>query len=226
MQATTIWREARGKVEEGIVCPAQSGDTTACATCALCWSPWAGDQRIVFLGHGMSRSRGPRKRRVSTETPRQSTPEPVLSTPIAPQSTRVPATRAVEQLLVEARRELAWLREAQTIVENLIATYERVGHLSGVRPATDDRDDPIPDRSSPSPRRRRIRWATPERDAVIRTMYPRGDKMAEIYAALVRLPGPPIPGKASVQTRAIAVLGLNRPAKPEPRYRLHAVASA
>ncbi len=55
MQATTIWREDRGRVAEGLVCPASSGDTEACGTCGLCWSPVASGWRIVFLGHGMSR---------------------------------------------------------------------------------------------------------------------------------------------------------------------------
>lgn len=57
MQATTIWRKERAQVPEGLVCPASSGDTEACGTCGLCWHPSMAKQRIVFLGHGMSRGR-------------------------------------------------------------------------------------------------------------------------------------------------------------------------
>ena len=56
-QATTIWRRDRGKQPEGLVCPASSGDTEACGTCGLCWNPYAWQQRIVFLGHGMNRGK-------------------------------------------------------------------------------------------------------------------------------------------------------------------------
>jgi len=55
-QATTIWRQAEGpNVPEGIVCPAQTHKTAACATCGLCWAPAAASKRIVFIGHGMRR---------------------------------------------------------------------------------------------------------------------------------------------------------------------------
>ena len=54
--ATTIWRKPEAPVvPEGQVCPAQTGRTTACATCGLCWSPAAADKRIVFIGHGMAK---------------------------------------------------------------------------------------------------------------------------------------------------------------------------
>jgi hypothetical protein len=58
-QAATIWRAgAAGRQPEGIVCPAQTGDTAACATCGLCWSPNMRDTRILFIGHGMRRRGG------------------------------------------------------------------------------------------------------------------------------------------------------------------------
>jgi hypothetical protein len=57
-QATTIWRQPEGStVAEGLVCPAQTEGTQACATCGLCWSPEAAGKRIVFIGHGMRRGR-------------------------------------------------------------------------------------------------------------------------------------------------------------------------
>lgn len=36
-----------------IMCPAQTGESTACATCALCWSESAWDKCVGFLKHGM-----------------------------------------------------------------------------------------------------------------------------------------------------------------------------
>ena len=57
-QATTIWRQPEAaRVPEGIVCPAQTHKTAACATCGLCWAPAAAGQRIVFIGHGLRRRR-------------------------------------------------------------------------------------------------------------------------------------------------------------------------
>ena len=53
-QTTVIWRQARGKQPEGIVCPAQTDGADNCSTCGLCWNPAAADKRIVFIGHGMN----------------------------------------------------------------------------------------------------------------------------------------------------------------------------
>lgn len=39
---------ASGTVEDGIVCPAQTGKTECCGTCGLCWQT---QRRIVFLAH-------------------------------------------------------------------------------------------------------------------------------------------------------------------------------
>jgi hypothetical protein len=51
---TTIWRQPEAAVVlEGIVCPMQRQQTTACVTCGLCWAPAAASKRIVFVGHGM-----------------------------------------------------------------------------------------------------------------------------------------------------------------------------
>jgi hypothetical protein len=38
----------RGKTSDGIVCPAQTGDSDCCGTCALCWSTTA---PIIFINH-------------------------------------------------------------------------------------------------------------------------------------------------------------------------------
>lgn len=45
----TVYESDRsGNMADGIVCPAQTGKTECCATCALCWQT---QQRIVFLAH-------------------------------------------------------------------------------------------------------------------------------------------------------------------------------
>lgn len=44
----------------GILCPAQTGQTECCATCALCWA--APENRILFLKHGMVRRRSAKEK--------------------------------------------------------------------------------------------------------------------------------------------------------------------
>lgn len=53
-QSSVAWA---GEVPSGLLCPAQTGQTDACGTCALCWSRAMVERRIVFVGHGM-RGRG------------------------------------------------------------------------------------------------------------------------------------------------------------------------
>jgi len=55
-RAITIDQKARGKIDAGIVCPAQTGDTECCATCGLCWAPAAHDETIVFIRHGRKKN--------------------------------------------------------------------------------------------------------------------------------------------------------------------------
>lgn len=47
-----------------IMCPAQTGATVSCGTCALCWEPGARRKTIAFLLHGMKTTRKPRKPRL------------------------------------------------------------------------------------------------------------------------------------------------------------------
>lgn len=62
LEATTIWRKPgrHMKVSEGLVCPAQTHQTAACATCGLCWAPVMDETRIVFVGHGKRHAHGRR----------------------------------------------------------------------------------------------------------------------------------------------------------------------
>jgi len=46
--ATIYSADASGVVDDGIVCPAQTGKTECCGTCGLCWQT---QRRIVFLAH-------------------------------------------------------------------------------------------------------------------------------------------------------------------------------
>lgn len=48
-RAVTIENEAKAK--NAVVCPAQTGRTNCCGTCALCWSPAMRDIPIAFLQH-------------------------------------------------------------------------------------------------------------------------------------------------------------------------------
>ena len=51
---TVVVDSVREAVRRGaIVCPAQTGATRACSTCALCWSPAARGRTNAFLRHGM-----------------------------------------------------------------------------------------------------------------------------------------------------------------------------
>ncbi|MEH6697220.1 MAG: hypothetical protein V7672_00830 [Brevundimonas sp.] len=69
-----------------IVCPAQTDDTAACATCGLCWSKGARDKTIAFLRHG-------RKLRGSGK------PKPANDdAPVADQLPRIAPTRWPEKL--------------------------------------------------------------------------------------------------------------------------------
>jgi hypothetical protein len=47
--ANTVWEQPkRPVIDQGIVCPAQTGRAGSCGTCGLCWST---DKNIVFLAH-------------------------------------------------------------------------------------------------------------------------------------------------------------------------------
>lgn len=44
-----------------IQCPAQTGQTAACATCGLCWASAAQDKTVAFMRHGMNRRNAGRR---------------------------------------------------------------------------------------------------------------------------------------------------------------------
>lgn len=47
-------------VPGSFVCPAETQSSECCATCGLCWAPAARDKTVLFLKHGMTRSKGRR----------------------------------------------------------------------------------------------------------------------------------------------------------------------
>ena len=53
-------------------------------------------------------------------------------------------------------------------------------------------------------------WASAERDAVIRQLYPTDATRDAIWNAILALPGPPPPSWKTVVSRAIQALGLTR----------------
>ena len=56
LQVTTIWRHPDApRQPEGLMCPQSLERTACCATCGLCWAPSHDAERVVFVGHGMSR---------------------------------------------------------------------------------------------------------------------------------------------------------------------------
>lgn len=115
-QATTIWRQPEaGVVAEGIVCPAQTGGTQACATCGLCWAPAAAGKRIVFIGHGMRR-RGGKGGEMADKEPGAAAPATgdalALVARMVEQAAEARAAELLAQRLasaLEAAREQAWM---------------------------------------------------------------------------------------------------------------------
>lgn len=47
-RTTVVIEHVAGKPDDAIICPAQTEQSTSCATCALCWST---EKRIAFLRH-------------------------------------------------------------------------------------------------------------------------------------------------------------------------------
>lgn len=59
MTTTTIWHVPAGPtVPEGVVCPAETGKSANCGSCALCWSPSMRDRGIAFIAHGNPGNKG------------------------------------------------------------------------------------------------------------------------------------------------------------------------
>jgi len=59
-----------------IICPAQTGQTQACATCGLCWAEAARDKTIAFLRHGIRGKAAPRALPVRASRVAAERPEP------------------------------------------------------------------------------------------------------------------------------------------------------
>lgn len=53
MRAVVVENEAEAQRRGLTICPAQTGKTSCCGTCGLCWSPAFRKKPIAFLRHGM-----------------------------------------------------------------------------------------------------------------------------------------------------------------------------
>lgn len=120
-----------------IVCPAQTSDTEACASCGLCWASAARDKTIAFLKHGMKSSKGPRGPRApkaaNDETdlapaPRQTEAAPALK--VVASESQAPASRRVDQL--QAFLSAEWKRQGKRADETIVSTYKEMHLGSGV----------------------------------------------------------------------------------------------
>lgn len=69
MRRTIVVDRAKDATTRGaIICPAQTGRTESCGTCALCWAPAADNKTIAFLRHGMHNGGGGRPRKNIAKT--------------------------------------------------------------------------------------------------------------------------------------------------------------
>lgn len=105
-----------------IVCPAQTSDTEACASCGLCWAGAARDKTIAFLKHGM-KSRAARPAAANDETPE----------PVSPKARAIPNrqpkaahTLALMDRVAALLKEIAEPMKAQAIADRLDANYFEV----------------------------------------------------------------------------------------------------
>lgn len=85
-----------------IVCPAQTEQTEACASCGLCWASSARDKTIAFLKHGM-KTRGPAVPKAAND------PEPVVAKPV----------RQATTVLADNPGELKTRDEAQAVARKV-----------------------------------------------------------------------------------------------------------
>lgn len=51
-RTVTLYGDVGPQPKGVVVCPAQTGRTRGCNSCALCWSPAARDKTIAFIAHG------------------------------------------------------------------------------------------------------------------------------------------------------------------------------
>lgn len=80
----------RGSAEGAgiIMCPAQTGETAACATCGICWSDAAWDKCIGFMKHGMKARRYAKPKQLeavrenASKLMQKITPKPGHKTPL------------------------------------------------------------------------------------------------------------------------------------------------
>jgi hypothetical protein len=139
--ATTITRRARGRIPEGIVCPAQTEENVCCGSCGLCWAETAKNETIVFMMHGRSTGRVGRPIGSAPSAPIAApVPKPavVVTKPAAaaiavckPAVVAAPKPRATRVAKRKAKKALTVLRPAGTDanewIDTVLATIDRLG---------------------------------------------------------------------------------------------------
>jgi hypothetical protein len=138
MQASVTWvKPSAVPASDEILCPAETGKTATCGTCALCWSPTVADKRIVFLGHGMRKRTGPGKPNVAPI-------QPVAAKSLAAAPVSDPITVGNATFLAKLLIERSRLTQALEAVGALIGIYEKLvpandtGATEIARPVTTD----------------------------------------------------------------------------------------
>jgi hypothetical protein len=112
-----------------IVCPAQTSDTEACASCGLCWASAARDKTIAFLRHGM-KTRGPKAANDVVAVPAAKIVAVAAPAPKAPPATKAPATD--RPLSPGCAKAFAYLTDAADADGKVSATWAEICKGSGV----------------------------------------------------------------------------------------------
>ncbi len=120
----------RPRIEEGIVCPAQTDATACCATCGLCWEPTAKNDTIVFVKHGR-KSRGAADDLVVARNGSEASVRPIkaLDCPKAIEANHVgstpPSVRLVSPgaLLVEAAYQRDLSRKSIRLIRKIVGDF-------------------------------------------------------------------------------------------------------
>jgi hypothetical protein len=122
-KAIVVYHTETAGAAGAIVCPAQTKDSEACATCGLCWAPAMRDRTIAFLKHGR-KLRGPAAVPANDDAPR---PEH----PVAPRAPRGRPKQAHTLSMIERVAELLSQvgrpMKPREIAEKLGADY---GHVT------------------------------------------------------------------------------------------------
>lgn len=107
-RAVTIQRRERGRIDDGMVCPAQTEEGVACGSCGLCWAENMKNDTIIFMEHGPRAKAGEEK--VALPPPAQKptvTPTgKVITVSATPTKAKTPARPLVKSKREQDREEI------------------------------------------------------------------------------------------------------------------------